>query len=46
MADKRLFILTSVQQHPIQAMPGQRCGMSQSHATTWIHLLHPVLHQA
>jgi hypothetical protein len=46
MADKRLFILTYVQQHPIQEVQGQLCGMSQSHANTWIHVLHPVLHQA
>jgi hypothetical protein len=44
MADKRLFILTSVQQHPTQARPGQLVGMSPSHAHQWIPLLHPVLH--
>ena len=46
MADKLLVILTSMQQHPIQAMPGQLFGMSQAHANTWIHLLHPGLHHA
>jgi hypothetical protein len=46
MADKLLFILTSVTQNPIQERPGQLCGMSQSHANHWIHLLHPVVHQA
>ena len=46
MADTRLFILTSVTQHPIQAVQGQLCGMSPSHANTWMHLLHPVLHRA
>jgi hypothetical protein len=46
MADKRLFILTSLTQHPIQEVQGQLFGMSQSHANTWIHVLHPVLNQA
>ena len=46
MADKRLFILTYVKQNPIQEVQGQLFGMSQSNANTWIHLLHPVLHQA
>ena len=46
MADKLLFILTYVKQHPIQAMQGQLFGMSQSNANTWIHVLHPVLNQA
>ena len=46
MADKRLFMLTYLQQHPIQAVQGQLLGMSQSNANTWIHVLHPVLNQA
>jgi len=46
LADKRLFILTYVKQHPIQEVQGQLFGMSQSHANTWIHVLHPVLNQA
>jgi hypothetical protein len=46
MADKRLFILTYVKQNPIQEVQGQLCGMSQSHANKWIHLLHPVLNRA
>jgi hypothetical protein len=46
MADKRLFMLTYVKQHPIQEVQGQLCGMSQSNANKWIHLLHAVLHQA
>ena len=46
IADKQLFILTYVQQHPIQAVQGQLFGMSQSHANKWIHLLHAVLNQA
>jgi truncated hemoglobin YjbI len=46
IADKRLFILTSVKQHPMQEVQGQRCGMSQSHANKWIHVLHPVWNQA
>src|SRR5215216_3906180 len=46
MADKRLCILTYVTQHPIQEVPGQLFGMSQSHAHTWIHLLHRVLKHA
>jgi Helix-turn-helix of DDE superfamily endonuclease len=45
-ADKRLFILTSLKQHPIQEVQGQLFGMSQSHANKWIHLLHRVLNQA
>jgi hypothetical protein len=43
MADKLLFILTYVQQNPIQEMQGQLFGMSQSNANKWIHLLHTVL---
>jgi hypothetical protein len=46
MADKWLFILTSVQQNPIQEVQGQRFGMSQANANKWIHLLHTVLNQA
>jgi hypothetical protein len=46
MADTLLVILTSVQQHPMQERQGQLFGRSQSHANTWIHLLHPVLNQA
>jgi hypothetical protein len=45
-ADKRLFILTYVKQHPIQAVQGQLLGMSPSHAHTWLHLLPTVWHQA
>ena len=39
IADKLLFMLTSVKQHPIQEVRGQLFGMSQSNAHTWIHLL-------
>jgi Helix-turn-helix of DDE superfamily endonuclease len=46
MADKRLCLLTYLKQHPSQEVQGQLCEMSQSHANTWIHVLHPVLHQA
>jgi len=46
IADKLLFMLTSVKQTPIQAGQGQLFGMAQSHAKKWIHLLHPVLNQA
>ena len=46
MADKLLFILTYLQQNPIQEVQGQLLGMSQSTAHTWIHLLHPVLNRA
>ena len=46
LADKRLFILTYVKQHPIQEVQGQLFGMSPSNANTWIHVLHPVLNQA
>jgi hypothetical protein len=46
IADKRLFILTYVKQHPIQEVQGQLFGMSQSNAHKWIHLLHAVLNHA
>jgi truncated hemoglobin YjbI len=46
LADKQLFILTYVKQHPIQEVQGQLFGMSQSNANKWIHLLHAVLNQA
>jgi Helix-turn-helix of DDE superfamily endonuclease len=46
MADKRLFILTYLKQHPIQEGQGQLFGMSQSNANQGIHLRHPVLNQA
>src|SRR5262245_23160324 len=46
MADQLLFILTDLKQNPIQEVQGQLFGMSQSHANTWIHVLHPVLNQA
>jgi Helix-turn-helix of DDE superfamily endonuclease len=46
MADKLLFILTYLKQHPIQEMQGQLFGMSQSNANQWIHRLHTVLNQA
>jgi len=46
MADKRLFMLTYLKQHPIQEVQGQLFGMSPSNANKWIHLLHPVLNQA
>jgi Helix-turn-helix of DDE superfamily endonuclease len=46
IADKLLFILTYVKQNPIQEVQGQLFGMSQSNASQWIHLLHPVLNQA
>ena len=45
MADKLLFLLTYVTQNPIQEVPGQLCGMSQSNANKWIHVLPPVLNQ-
>jgi Helix-turn-helix of DDE superfamily endonuclease len=46
MADTLLFMLTDLKQHPIQEVQGQLFGMSQSHANTWIHVLHPVLNHA
>jgi hypothetical protein len=46
LADKLLFILTYLKQHLIQEVQGQLCGMSQSNANKWIHLLPPVLNQA
>src|ERR687892_150501 len=45
MADKLLFILTYLKQHPIQEVQGQLCGMSPSHANKGLHLLHTGLHQ-
>ena len=45
-ADKPRFMLTSVKQNPIQAVPGQLCGLSQSTANTWMHLLQAILNQA
>jgi hypothetical protein len=46
IADKRLVMVTDVQQHPIQEVQGQLFGMSQSNASPWMHRRHPVLHQA
>jgi hypothetical protein len=46
IADKQLFILTYVKQHPLQEVHGQLFGMSQSNAHKWIHLLPAVLNQA
>ena len=46
MADKLLFILTSLKQNPIQEVQGQLFGMSQANANKWIHLLHTVLNRA
>src|ERR671923_1394738 len=46
IADKLLFILTYLKQHPIQEVQGRLFGMSQSNANKWIHVLHPVLNQA
>src|SRR6266487_233181 len=46
IADKQLFILTYVQQNPLQEVQGQLFGMSQSNANKWIHLLHAVLNHA
>jgi DDE superfamily endonuclease len=46
IADKLLFMLTDVKQNPLQEVPGQLFGMSQSNANKWIHLLHTGLHLA
>ena len=46
MADKLLFMLTSLTQNPIQEVQGQLFGMSQSHANKRISLLHAVLNHA
>jgi len=46
MADKLLFILTSVKQNPIQEIHGQLFEMSPSTANQWSHLLHRGLTQA
>jgi hypothetical protein len=45
-AGKRLFLLTSLTQHPIQEVPGQLGGMSQSPATQGMHVLPPGWTQA
>ncbi len=45
-ADTRLFMLTDLEQHPIQEVQGQLLGMSHAHANKWIHLRHPVLNNA
>jgi hypothetical protein len=45
-ADNRLVMLTDVKQHRMQAVQGQLFGRSPSHANTWSHLLHPVVHHA
>lgn len=44
--DKLLFILVDLKQAPTQTLHGQLCGLSQSNANKWIHLLHPVLNHA
>jgi hypothetical protein len=46
MADKLLFLLTDLKQHPIQEVQGQLFGMSQSNTNKWMHLLHTVLNLA
>ena len=46
IADTRLFMLISLQQHPIPEVQGQLFGISQSYANTWIHVLHPMLNRA
>jgi Helix-turn-helix of DDE superfamily endonuclease len=46
LADKLLFRLSYLKQHPMQEVQGQLFGMSQAHANPWIHMQHPVLNQA
>jgi Helix-turn-helix of DDE superfamily endonuclease len=46
MEDKLLFILVYLKQAPTQEVQGCLFGLRQSHANTWIHLLHPVVNQA
>src|SRR5262245_13193540 len=46
LADQLRFILTYLQQHPIQEVQGQLFGMSQAKANNWLHVLHPVFNQA
>ena len=43
MADKWLFIVTYLKQHPIQEVQAQLFGWSQSNANKWMHLLHTTL---
>jgi Helix-turn-helix of DDE superfamily endonuclease len=45
LADKLLFILTYLKQNAIQEVRGQLFAMSQSNASKWIHLLHPMLNE-
>ena len=42
-ADRLWFILVYLQQNPPHLLPGRLCGMRQSKATPWLHVLRPVL---
>jgi hypothetical protein len=41
--DRLLFILVYLKTYPLQVVPGRLCGMGQSKAHQWIHLLLTVL---
>ena len=37
--DRLLFLLVSLKTYPLQVVQGRRCGMGQSHAHPWLHVL-------
>jgi len=45
-ADRLLFILSYLKQHPTQTYHALAFGLTQPKANQWLHLLHPVLNQA
>jgi len=45
-ADRLLFMLVYLKQHPTHLLHGRVFGMRQSKATQWIHVLLPVLRNA
>jgi hypothetical protein len=45
-ADTLRLMRTYGTPHPLQAVPGQLCGMSPSHTNTWMHRLPSGLPQA
>lgn len=44
--DKLLFVLVYIKTYPLQVVQGQMFDMSQSSASTWLHVLLPVLAEA
>jgi hypothetical protein len=41
--DRLFFLLTSLKTYALQVVQGRLCGMGQSKANQWIHVLLPVL---